>query len=83
MYKEDIGRRIKYLRKYVCGYSQRKLAELINEDVEIIKMLEEGNLKNPQPQVILKIAAALDSFYIEFINPEYENEFLYFLDWGE
>lgn len=82
MYKRSMGKRIKYLRKYVFGYSQRKLAKLIGEDVETIKMLEDGSLKNPQPQVILKIAYVLDSFYMEFINPEYEDEFLYFLDWG-
>ena len=34
MYKEDMGYRIMYLRKYVCGYSQRRLAKLVNEDIE-------------------------------------------------
>ena len=35
MYKEDMGYRIMYLRKYVCGYSQRRLAKLVNEDIEL------------------------------------------------
>lgn len=82
MYREDIGYRIKIQRKYVCGYSQRKLAKLVGEDVETIKMLEDGRIKNPQPQLILRIADVLDSFYMDFVIPEYEKEFLYFLDWG-
>ena len=82
MYKEDMGEKIRYLRKYVCGYSQRRLAKLVGEDVETIKMLEDGREKNPQPELILKIAGVLDSFYMEFVNEEYEDEFLYFLDWG-
>ena len=82
MYKEDMGYRIMIQRKYVCGYSQRKLAKLVNEDIETIRMLEDGRIKNPQPQLILRIADVLDSFYMEFVNKEYEDEFLYFLDWG-
>ena len=82
MYKEDMGNRIMIQRKYVCGYSQRRLAKLVNEDVETIRMIEDGRIKNPQPQLILRIADVLDSFYMEFVNKEYEDEFLYFLDWG-
>ena len=77
-----MGKRIKYLRKNVCGYSQRRLAKLVNEDVETIRMIENGQIKNPQPQLILRIAEALDSFYMEFVKKEYEDEFLYYLDWG-
>ena len=73
MYKEDMGYRIKYLRKYVCGYSQRRLAKLVEEDIETIKML---------PSLILRISDVLDSFYMYFVKEEYEDEFLYFLDWG-
>ena len=82
MYKKDMGKRIKYLRKNVCGYSQRRLAKLVNEDVETIRMIENGQIKNPQPQLILRIAEALDSFYMEFVKKEYEDEFLYYIDWG-
>ena len=82
MYKEDMGYKIMFQRKYVCGYSQRKLARLVGEDIETIRMLEDGRLKNPQPQLILRIANVLDSFYMEFVKKEYEDEFLYFLDWG-
>ena len=82
MYKEDMGNRIMIQRKYVCGYSQRRLAKLVNEDIETIRMIEDGRIKNPQPQLILRIADVLDSFYMEFVNKEYENEFLYYLDWG-
>lgn len=82
MYKEDMGYRIMLQRKYVCGYSQRRLAKLVGEDVETIRMLEHGELLNPQPQLILRIADVLDSFYMEFVKKEYEDEFLYFLDWG-
>ena len=82
MYKDDLGYRIKVLRKYICGYSRRKLAKLVNEDIETIRMLEEGKIKNPSPQLILKIAEALDSFYMNFVKREHEKEFLYYLDWG-
>lgn len=82
VYKEDMGYRIKYLRKYVCGYSQRRLAKLVEEDIETIRMLEDGRIKNPQPSLILRISEVLDSFYMNFVNKEYEDEFLYFLDWG-
>ena len=82
MYKEDIGYRIMLQRKYICGYSQRKLAKLVGEDIETIRMLESGELLNPKPQLILRIADALDSFYMEFVKKEHEDEFLYFLDWG-
>lgn len=82
MYREDMGRKIRYLRKYHCGYSQRRLAKLVGVDLETIRMLENGELKNPQPQLILNVAEALDSFYMEFVNREYEDEFLYFLNWG-
>ncbi len=82
MYKEDFGYRIMIQRKYVCGYSQKKLAKLVNEDIETIRMLEDGRIKNPQPQLILRIADVLDSFYMEFVNKEYEDEFLTYLDWG-
>lgn len=82
MYNEDMGYKIKHLRRYVCGYSQRRLAKLVGEDIETIRMLEDGRLKNPQPQLILRIADILDSFYMEFVKKEYEDEFLYFLDWG-
>lgn len=82
MYRNDMGRKIRYLRKYHCGYSQRRLAKLVGTDVETIRMLEDGSLKNPQPQLILNIADVLDSFYMEFVTREYEDEFLYFLNWG-
>lgn len=82
MYKEDMGYRIMCLRKYICGYSQRRLAKMVGEDIETIRMLEHGELRNPSPQLILRIAEMLDSFYMEFVNKEYEDEFLYFLDWG-
>lgn len=82
MYREDMGYRIMLQRKYVCGYSQRKLAKLVGEDIETIRMLENGELLNPQPQLILRIADVLDSFYMEFVKKEHEDEFLYFLDWG-
>lgn len=81
VYKEDMGYRIKYLRKYVCGYSQRRLAKLVEEDIETIRMLEDGRIKNPQPSLILRISDVLDSFYMYFVKEEYEDEFLYFLDW--
>ena len=29
MYKEDMGYNIMILRKYICGYSQRKLAKMV------------------------------------------------------
>lgn len=82
MYKEDMGLKIKYLRKNVCGYSQRKLAKLVNEDIETIKMIESGELKNPDPKLILRIAEMLDSFYMEFVNVDAEDDFIYYLDWG-
>lgn len=82
VYKEDMGYRIKYLRKYVCGYTQRRLAKLVEEDIETIRMLEDGRIKNPQPSLILRISDVLDSFYMYFVKEEYEDEFLYFLDWG-
>ncbi|MDO5569790.1 MAG: helix-turn-helix transcriptional regulator [bacterium] len=82
MYKEDMGFRIKVLRKYICGYSQRRLSKMVGEDIETIRMLEDGRFKNPQPQLILRIADVLDSFYMEFVKKEYEDEFLYYLDWG-
>lgn len=82
MYREDMGYRIMLQRKYVCGYSQRRLAKLVGEDVETIRMLEHGELLNPQPDLILRIADVLDSFYMEYVKKEYEDEFLYFLDWG-
>lgn len=82
MYREDMGYRIMLQRKYVCGYSQRRLAKLVGEDVETIRMIEHGELLNPQPSLILRIADVLDSFYMEFVKKEYEDEFLYFLDWG-
>lgn len=82
MYKEDMGYRIMMQRKYIRGYSQRRLAKMVNEDIETIRMLEDGRLKNPQPQLILRIADVLDSFYMEYVNKEYEEEFLYYLDWG-
>lgn len=82
MYKEDMGYNIMILRKYICGYSQRKLAKMVGEDIETIRMLEDGRIKNPQPSLILRISEVLDSFYMNFVNKEYEDEFLYFLDWG-
>ena len=82
MYREDMGRKIRYLRKYHCGYSQRRLAKLVGTDIDNIRMLEDGSLKNPQPQLILNIADVLDSFYMEFVKDDYEDEFLYFLNWG-
>ncbi|MDO5569821.1 MAG: helix-turn-helix transcriptional regulator [bacterium] len=82
MYKKDMGFRIKILRRDVCGYSQRRLAKLVGEDIETIRMIEDGRIKNPQPQLILRIAEILDSFYMEFVEKEYEDEFLYYLDWG-
>lgn len=82
MYRDDMGYRIMLQRKYVCGYSQRRLAKLVGEDVETIRTLEHGELLNPQPDLILRIADVLDSFYMEFVKKEYEDEFLYFLDWG-
>ena len=45
-------------------------------------MLEDGRIKNPQPSLILRISDVLDSFYMYFVKEEYEDEFLYFLDWG-
>lgn len=77
-----MGYRIMIQRKYICGYSQRRLAKLVGEDIETIRMLEDGRFRNPQPQLILRIADVLDSFYMEFVNKDYEDEFLYFLDWG-
>lgn len=82
MYKEDMGFQIMIKRKYVCGYSQRRLAKLLNEDVETIRMIENGSFKTPPPQLILRIAGILDSFYMEFVNEEYEDEFLSLLEWG-
>ncbi len=82
MYKEDMGYKIMLQRKYICGYSQRKLAKLVGEDIETIRMIEDGRIRNPQPQLILRIAEVLDSFYMEFVNKEYEDEFLYYLEWG-
>ena len=82
MYKEDMGYKIMIQRKYIRGYSQRRLAKLVGEDIETIRMIEDGRFKNPQPQLILRIAEALDSFYMEYVNKDYEEEFLYFLDWG-
>lgn len=82
MYKSDMGYKIKNLRKNVFGYSQRKLAKLVNEDIETIRMLEAGILKNPKPQLVLRIADVLDSFYMNFVKEEYEDEFLSNLDWG-
>lgn len=81
MYKEDMGYNIMILRKYIRGYSQRKLAKMVGEDIETIRMLEDGRIKNPQPSLILRISEVLDSFYMNFVNKEYEDEFLYFLDW--
>lgn len=80
MYKEDMRKRIKYLRTKVCGYSQRHLARLAAIDLDLLRMIEHGEIKNPQPNVILRIADALDSFYMEFVDDE--EEFLLFLDWG-
>lgn len=82
MYKDDMGIKIKHIRRDIFGYSRTKLAKLVNEDRETIVMLENGLLKNPQPQLILRIADVLDSFYMEFVNKDYEDEFLSYLDWG-
>ena len=82
MYKKDMGYKIKNLRKNVFGYSQRKVAKLLNEDVETIRMIEDGRCKNPEPQLILRIAELFDSFYMEFVRKECEDKFLMSLDWG-
>lgn len=82
MYREDMGYKIMLQRKYICGYSQRRLAKMVGEDIETIRMIEDGRIRNPQPRLILRIADVLDSFYMEFVNKEYEDEFLYYLDWG-
>ena len=82
MYKDDMGERILYLRKNVCGYSRRKLAKLVNEDAETIELLELGILKYPDPTLILRIADVLDSFYMNFVKEEYEDTFLSLLEWG-
>ena len=47
-----MGYRIMIERKYVCGYSQRRLAKMVGEDVETIRMLEDGRLRNPQPDLM-------------------------------
>lgn len=54
---------------------------MYKEDIETIRMLEDGRIKNPQPSLILRISDVLDSFYMYFVKEEYEDEFLYFLDW--
>lgn len=82
MYRDDMGIKIKNLRKNYYGISQRRLAKMLNEDLETIRMIEDGRIKNPQPQLILRIADLLDSFYMDFVKEEYEDEFLTFLDWG-
>lgn len=82
MYKRDMGYKIMLMRKYEFGYSQRRLAKMLGEDIETIRMIEDGRIMNPQPQLILRIAEIFDSFYMEFVEKEYEDEFLYYLDWG-
>ena len=78
MYKDDLGYRVMFQRKYVCGYSRKKLAKLTGIDIEDIRMIENGSLKNPQPQLILNIAGALGlskrkqrmNFYIIWIGEQ-------------
>ena len=82
MYRDDMGKRILYIRKNVCGYSRRKLANLVKEDMETIELLELGILTNPDPNLILRIADVLDSFYMNFVKEDYEDTFLSLLDWG-
>ena len=82
MYKDDLGYRVMFQRKYVCGYSRKKLAKLTGIDIEDIRMIENGSLKNPKPQLILNIAGALGTYYMNFVKKEAEDEFLYYLDWG-
>ena len=82
MYRDDMGKRILYIRKNVCGYSRRKLANLVKEDMETIELLELGILTYPDPNLILRIADVLDSFYMNFVKEGYEDTFLSLLDWG-
>lgn len=81
MYKDELGSIIKELRKEVFGYSQRRLAKMLNEDIETIRMIEDGRIKNPRPQLILNLATIFDTYYMKFVNKDYEDEFLTYLEW--
>lgn len=82
IYKGNMGKKIKYLRQNVFGYSRKKLARLVDSDLETIMMIETGEYKDPEPQLILRIADVLDSFYMNFVKRDCEDIFLECLDWG-
>lgn len=82
IYRKDLGKQIRDLRKNTFGYSIKHLAYLVECDKDVIYEIETGEIKCPEPQLILRIANVLDSFYMQFVNPKYESIFLYNLDWG-
>ena len=59
MYIKNFGKIIKKERKE-WGMSRRKLALLLDEEVDTIEAIELGKLKNPNFYLILKICKILD-----------------------
>jgi len=62
-----IGQKIKELRKK-AGLSQQKLANLTGLTVTSIANLEQGIVKDPSIQTVIKIADALDISLDVFFN---------------
>ena len=82
-YKDDLGARIMFTRESICGYTAPQLAKKSHTSLNTIIALESGEYKNPHPDLILRIAEALDSFYMDFVEEDYEKEFLENLSWGD
>lgn len=82
IYRRNFGRKIRHLRRDVFGYSIAHFAHLVDCDKDTIYEIEIGAIKCPEPQLILRIADVLDSFYMQFVRPKYEKIFLYNLNWG-
>ena len=77
IYRRNFGRKIRHLRRDVFGYSIAHFAHLVDCDKDTIYEIEIGAIKCPEPQLILRIADVLDSFYMQFVRPKYEKIFLY------
>ena len=82
IYRRNFGRKIRHLRRDVFGYSIAHFSHLVDFDKDTIYEIEIGAIKCPEPQLILRIADVLDSFYMQFVRPKYEKIFLYNLNWG-
>ena len=56
--KKELGKRIKYLRKKL-GYTQERLADLVQIDPKSISKIENGNIY-PAPETLTSIIFALN-----------------------